>query len=42
MPIKWDLPKIKPPFWLDEHAELIADPDPLAKSDFVWRYDEGI
>lgn len=35
MPIKWDLPKIKPPFWLDEHAELIADPDPLAKSDFV-------
>lgn len=35
MPIKWDLPKTKPPFWLDESAELTADPEPMTKAEFV-------
>jgi hypothetical protein len=35
MPMKWDIPPTPLPFWLDEHAELRADPAPMTKAEFV-------
>ena len=37
MPEKWDLPPTKPPFWLDPEVELLANPEPMPKAEFVLR-----